>query len=141
MHQKMNVLIFFCMYVQKGQFLIKVKFDHSLVFSCLHLLLSSSSLRPKKKSSFTILFIITTFCTMGPCLFLLEHLSCLSHCKTCWTISMDNVGFLNTSFGDLELHGRSCIISPWCKPKWSHDKFNSQSHIVHGLGTTSWSIM
>ena len=28
---------------------------------------------------------------MGPCVFLLEHLFCLSHHKTCWTMSMDNV--------------------------------------------------
>ena len=29
---------------------------------------------------------------MGPNLFLLEHIFCLSHHKTHWTMSMDNVG-------------------------------------------------
>ena len=42
---------------------------------------------------------------MGPCLFLLEHLFCLSLRKTHYTMSVDNTS-LNMFFGDLELHGR-----------------------------------
>ena len=37
MHQKVNVLLFL-IFVQNGQFLEEFKFDHSFVFSCLHLL-------------------------------------------------------------------------------------------------------
>jgi hypothetical protein len=32
------------------------------------------------------------FFAMGLCLFLLDHLFCLSHCKTRWTMSVDYVG-------------------------------------------------
>ena len=42
---------------------------------------------------------------MGPCLFLLEHLFCLSNRKTLWTMLVDNIGLKSMSFGDLELHG------------------------------------
>jgi hypothetical protein len=38
----------------------------------------------------------------------------------------------------------TCIyiyIYPWCKPKWSRDEFNGQSHILEEQGTTSWSTM
>ena len=59
--------------------------------SCLTILLSSSSL-PKKK--FHYKYIIATFLyhALPPCLILFEHLFGLSHRKTCWTMSMDNVG-------------------------------------------------
>ena len=40
---------------------------------------------------------------MGPCLFLLVHLFCLSHRKIRLTMSMDNVG-LKYVFWGLELH-------------------------------------
>ena len=43
---------------------------------------------------------------MGPCIFLLEHLFCLSHHKTHWTMSVDNVG----PTADLELHDHSDIF-------------------------------
>ena len=91
-------------------------------FSCLH------NLFPKK------------FSAMNPCLFLLQHMFCLSHRKTHWTTSMDNVG--------LKIHHLVTLNSmvtltfvPWCKPKWSRDEFNNQSQILHGLGTTSWSVV
>ena len=48
---------------------------------------------------------------MSPCLFLLEHLFCLSHWKTSWTMSVDNAGPLNMSFRDLEPHDRTDIFS------------------------------
>ena len=35
------------------------------------------------------------------------------------------------SFEDLELHGHFGI--PRCKPKWSRDEFNNQSHIYKAL--------
>ena len=47
-----------------------------------------------------------------------ENLFCPSHCKTHWTITMDNVGLVNKSFGDLKFQHRSYIFS-WCKSKWS----------------------
>ena len=74
---------------------------------------------------------------MGPCNFLLEHLFCLSHHKTCWITLEDNVGLkiclLETSNSMV-----TPTFLPWCKPEWARDEFNSGSHILHGLGTTSW---
>jgi len=69
---------------------------------------------------------------MGPCLFLLEHLFCLSHRKTYWIMSVDNVGLkiclLGTSNSMVTLS-----FPPWCKPKWSWDEFNNQSQMLQGL--------
>ena len=73
---------------------------------------------------------------MGPCLCLLEHLSCLSHCKTRWTILVDNVGLKICLLGTLNSMVTLACFIPWCKPKWSRDEFNNQSHIGEGLGTT-----
>jgi hypothetical protein len=47
------------------------------------------SLPPQKKNIKNSLHY--HFSTMGPCLFLPEHLFSLSHRKTRWTLSMDNV--------------------------------------------------
>ena len=47
---------------------------------------------------------------MGPCHFLPEHLFCLSHHKTRWTMSVDNVGLKIGFLGDLELHDHSNIF-------------------------------
>ena len=53
---------------------------------------------------------------------------------------MNNVGLkiciLGTSNSMVTL-----TFFPWCKPKWSQHKFNSQSQILHGLGTTSGSMV
>ena len=77
---------------------------------------------------------------MGPSLFLLEHLFCLSHRKTRWTMSLDNVGLkicpLETSNSMVTL-----TFSPWCKLKWSQDEFNIQSKKYPDLGRTSWSMV
>ena len=48
---------------------------------------------------------------MGPCHFLPYHLSCLSHRKTRWTMSMLLIMPKNMSFEDLDLHGHSAIFS------------------------------
>ena len=77
---------------------------------------------------------------MGPCLFLPKHLLCLSHPKTHWNMPVDNVGLKICLQGT----SNSMIIVtflPWCKLKLSHDKLNNQSHNIHGLGTTSWSMV
>jgi hypothetical protein len=77
---------------------------------------------------------------MGPYLFLLEHHFCLSHRKTCWTMSVDNVGLQICLLGTL-ISMITLTILPRCKPKWSRDEFNNQSQILQGLGTTSWSMV
>ena len=73
-----------------------------------------------------------------------EHLFCLSHHKTCWTLSEDNVVLyhhLGTSKSMV-----SQTFFPWCKPKWSHDEFNSQSQnftrpqddfMIHGVNNVT----
>ena len=92
MHQKVNVLYMYNICPIKVV-LETFKFGHSFVFSCLHLFF------PKKHF---IQKIIIIFLRHGPYLLLPEHLFCLSHHKTCWTMSMDNVGLkmclLGTSY-------------------------------------------
>ena len=65
--------------------------------------------------------------------FLLKHLFCLSHRKTHWIMSVDNVGLkiciLGTSNSMVTL-----IFFPWCKLKWSRNELNNQSQILQGLG-------
>ena len=91
-------------------------------------------------SCLCLLFPKTHFSAMGPCLFLLEHLFCLSHRKTCWAVLVDNVDLkvrlLGTSNFTVTL-----TFFPWHKPKWSCDEFNNQSQVLQGLGTTSWSMV
>ena len=107
---------FFLMYAQEGLFekekkRIKNKIMF-LVFSCLRLL----------------------------CLYLLEHFICLSHCKIRWTMLVDNIN-LKISLWRTSNSMVTLRVFPWCKSKCSHDEFNSQSQILQGLGTTSWSMV
>ena len=74
---------------------------------------------------------------MGPCLLLLEDLFCLSHRKTRWIMSMDNVGLKICLLGTSNFMITLTFI-PWCKPKWSQNEFNNQSQVLQGLGTTLW---
>ena len=64
------------------------------------------------------------FSEMGTCLFLHEHLFCLSHDKTRWTMLVDDVGFqiclLGTSNSMVTL-----TFFPQCKLTWSSDEFNN----------------
>ena len=70
-----------------------------------------------------------------PCLFLPLHIFCLSHRKTRWTVSLDNV-----SLQICLLETSNFMITPtfisWCKPKSSRSEFNNQSQTLHGLGMT-----
>ena len=59
------------------------------VWSFFCLLVSSSSLLPQKKHFHYCNDISLSWVS---CLFLPEHLFCLSHCKARWTMSVDNVG-------------------------------------------------
>ena len=77
---------------------------------------------------------------MGPCLFLPEHLICLFHWQTRWTMSVNNVGFKICLLGTSKLVV-TLIVFPWCNPKWSWNEFNNQLHILHDLGMTSWSMV
>ena len=70
-------------YMSKRPAFITFKFDHSLVFSCLHILFPNKNIHKN--------FIGTTFFAMGPCLCVLEHLFCLSHHGTQWTMLVDNI--------------------------------------------------
>ena len=128
------VCVFICNICPKREVLVRKNINQVWSFFCL--LLSLSSL---PQASIEFLF-ITTFLCRGPLLFLLEHLFCLSHRKTRWTMLVDNVGLKLCLLGTLN----SMIIltfSPWCNLKWSRDVFNDQLEIVHGLGMTSWSMV
>jgi hypothetical protein len=128
-HAPKNVLM-----SKKGSFWgRKLKVDHSFVISCLRLLFPPNFF-------FIQLLLYLYFSTMGPCLFLPEHLFCLSHPKTHWPMSMDNVG-LQICFSGTWNSMITLTFFPWCEPKWCRDKVNNQSQILHGLGTTSWSMV
>ena len=93
----------------------------------LTILLSSSFLPPQKNH--------WSFYSNNICLpwalasFLLEHHICLPHCKIRWSMSMDDVGLKICLLGTSNSMA-TLIFFPWCKPKWSHDEFNSQSYIL-----------
>ena len=77
---------------------------------------------------------------MGPCLLVQEHLFCLSHRKTRWTMSVDNtcleICLLGTS--------NSMVTMTFFSSVWTEvvqDKFNNQSHILEGFETTSRSMV
>ena len=59
---------------------------------------------------------------MGSCLLKPMHLFCFSHCKTRWTMSLDNASLQICLF-----ETSNCMLTftfyPWCKPKWSQDEF------------------
>ena len=101
----------------------------------------------KKKSSLTILLSCLVFIFSSPenvllniyynisplswalAFFLLEHLFCLTHHKTRWTVLVNNVVlqryFLGTSNFMVTL-----TFFPWCRQKWSRNKFNTQSQTL-----------
>ena len=91
----------------------------SLIFSYLHHFPKNISLKTNYNSicvSWALAF------------FLPEHFFCLSHCKTHWIMSVDNVGFKICLLGTSNVMV-TLTYFPWCKPKWSRDEFKSQSHI------------
>ena len=78
----------------------------------LTILLSSSSLPPKKKPMQKLSD--KYFSAMGPYLCLLEHLFCLSHHKTNWTMSLYNVSLITCHLGiDFDLHYHFDIFFPF----------------------------
>ena len=66
---------------------------------------------------------------MDPCLFLLKHLFCLSHCKIRWTMSVDNVGL------KIQLLGTSnsmVTLTFFLGVKWSGPRTSSTiNHIFY----------
>ena len=74
---------------------------------------------------------------MDPSLSLPNHISCLSHRKPRWTMSVYYLGL------KICLRGTSTFMVtlsffPWCKTKWSLSEFNNQSTLLHRPRTTSW---
>ena len=70
---------------------------------------------------------------MGPCLFLPERLFRLSHCKTHWTVSMDYIlGLTIYILGTSNFMLALTFFFPWCKLKWSWDKFYRALRQLHG---------
>ena len=103
-----------------------------------HIFLSSSVFFLGKKINNNLLE--QYFFAIGPWILILKCLFCLFHGKTRWTTSMDDVGL------NIRLLGTSNPMATLtfffgCKPKWSWDEFNNQSHILQGLAMTSWSML
>ena len=133
MHQKVNVLMFFFNICPNRAILNQ---NSSLTILLSSLVFISSS--PKKKSSkiyynnislpraLTIFYHNTSFAS--PTAKPLVHVS--GYCRT-----------YITSFGGPRPSWSLRHSFRWCKPKWSQDDFNSQSNILQGLGTTSWSTV
>jgi hypothetical protein len=91
----------------------------------LTILLSSSSRHPTPQK----IIYIYNICLPHAFAFLkLEHLFCLSHHKTRWTILVNNVGLKICLLGTLNSMV-TVTFFPWCKPKLSQDEFNKQSQI------------
>ena len=135
MHQKsecvdLNKNIY--IYVQKGQFGKN---------SSLAILLSSLVFLFSSQRHFITFFIIKIFLchrplpfsTRAPLLPLLPQIH--------WTMLVDNVDLKICLLGTSTSMVTLAFFFPWCKLKWSQDEFNSQSHILQGLGTTSWSMV
>ena len=63
-----------------------------------------------------------------------------SNYKTRWTMTMDKYMLGNRPFGTSSSMVTLTFFSQ-CKPKWSGDKFNSQSYILEEQRMTPWSMM
>ena len=91
---------------------------------------------PKKSKSKSKL-IIRASLYHGPLPFLPTHISFASYTIIrCWTMLVDYVGL------KIRLLGTSPMvylaIFPWCKPKWSCDKFNNHSYVSLGQRHSPW---
>ena len=84
---KVNMLISL-VYAQNGQFPKRKKFQVWPFFLSSPVFIFSSP----KKISLKKIRLYYHCSVMGPCLFLLDYLFCLSHRKTGWTMSTGNVG-------------------------------------------------
>jgi hypothetical protein len=135
--KEVNVLLW--KKVKKGQ-LLKGGKKSGLTILLSSLVFVFSPLTKKNNDNNNYNFTISIIPCHGPLLFWYEstflplpHQNPLDHVSGSCTP-------LNMSFGDLELYGHS-NISCRCKPKWSWDKFNNQSHILQCLGMKSWSMV
>ena len=81
--QKVNVLIVL-LYAQYRQFWKKEKSTLTILFFLLSSLLFTSQKNHKN-------MFYNSISLPWPLTFLPKHLFCLSHCKTCWTMVVDNV--------------------------------------------------
>ena len=105
------------------------KFDLSYVFSCLPFLLTPPPTKTlithyKKKSMPWALAFVNKSTSL-----------CLSHYKTCWTMSGDNISLKTCLLEASNSMGTPIFFFlDACKPKWSRDKFNNQSQIYKALG-------
>ena len=70
---------------------------------------------------------------MGLCHFLPKHFFRLSHRTNRWTMLVDNVGLTICLLRILSFMVTMTFL-PWCIMKWSRDEFDSQTHILQGLG-------
>ena len=131
--QKVDVLIYFLPDICSKRAVVKRNKNPSLT-----ILLSSSSL-PQK--GFHWNFIVTTLCAMGPCPFsTIPPLLPLSLQKPVGPCQWMMHAFKYIFWGS-RTPWLLWPSFPWCKLKWSWDEFNIQSHILHGFGTTSWSMV
>ena len=93
--------------------------------------------KKSKKSKSKSKLIIRASLYHGPLPFLPTHISFASYTIIrCWTMLVDYVGL------KIRLLGTSPMvylaIFPWCKPKWSCDKFNNHSYVSLGQRHSPW---
>ena len=98
--------------------------------------LSSSSLPPKKLLT---MYYHNIFLPWALAFFYKRTSFASPTTKTRWTMSLDKVN-LNTCLMGTSNSMVTPTCFPRCKLEWSHNKFNSQSQNLQGLGTTSWSM-
>jgi hypothetical protein len=113
---------FFLIYAQKGQFK-RIKSSLTILLSSLLFIFSS----PKNMS--LKIYYTNIFCH-GPLFFFYYNASFASHCKSYYTMLVDNVGLKICPLGTSNSMVTLTFIFPWCKQKWSWDKFNNQLQIL-----------
>ena len=129
MHQKKNVLI--SLNICPKRIVMKKKSSLTILLSSLAFIFSSPpQINP------LIFYYNNISLPWALAFFLPEHLSCLSHHQTRWTMSVDNVDLKICLLGTSNFMIALTFFS-WCHLKWSWDKFNSQSKFLQSLRTTS----
>jgi hypothetical protein len=118
MYQKMNVMVFLLIYAQ-------IKFDHSLIFSCLHLLF------PPQKYYSKYLFNISLSWTPA---FFYESIFFASPTAKPFGPCQRIMYVLKYVFWGTQTPWSPWHFFPWCKLKWSWDKFKANHGFYKTLG-------
>jgi hypothetical protein len=108
-YTKKGMCSFVLIYVSKWQLQEKIQV-WSFLCLLLYIFMFSSSKIYYNNISLSWVFVLSFFNNY-------EHLFCLSHLKTCWTMSVNHVGLKLCLFKNLNLHGRFDIFFTFVLPR------------------------